>query len=54
MSDRSGTIAAFIRTCRNANRRELVRAIILRWPDVSIDEFLRAAHLAAGQIGVRN
>ena len=36
--DRTETIAASIRICRNADRMELIRAIILRWPDVTIDE----------------
>lgn len=48
LRDRASTIAAFIRICRHADRREMVRAIILRWPDLTGDELLRAARLASG------
>ena len=36
--DRTETIAAFVRICRNADRMELIRAIILRWPDITLHE----------------
>ena len=45
--DRAGTIAAFARICRHADRKELLRAIILRWPDITFDELRRGMALAA-------
>jgi len=36
--DRTETLAAFVRICRNADRTELIRAILLRWPDITLDE----------------
>ena len=45
--DRTETIAAFVRICRNADRMELLRAIILRWPDITIDELWQGMKLAA-------
>jgi len=40
--DRTETIAAFVRICRNSDRMELLRAIIHRWPDVTLDDDKRA------------
>ncbi len=34
MTDRSADIASFIRERRNADRGELLRAIVSKWPDV--------------------
>jgi len=44
--DRTETIAAFVRICRNADRMELIRAIILRWPDITLDELWWGMKLA--------
>jgi hypothetical protein len=45
--DRAETIAAFVRICRNADRMELLRAIILRWPDITLDELCWGMKFAA-------
>jgi hypothetical protein len=44
--DRAETIAAFVRICRNADRIELLRAILLRWPDITLDELWWGMKLA--------
>ena len=45
--ERVPAIAAFVRICRNADRMELLRAIILRWPDITLDELWWGMRLAA-------
>jgi hypothetical protein len=46
-ADRAETIAAFVRICRHADRTEVLRAILLRWPDVTLEELWRGMRLAA-------
>lgn len=46
MTDRASTIATFLKLSRNADKGELARAIVARWPDVTGDELQRAIDLA--------
>ena len=41
-SSRAEVIATFLRICRNASRIEVLRAILLRWPDITLDELYDA------------
>lgn len=38
---RAELIAAFVGICRQASPKDVLRAIILRWPDVTFDELQR-------------
>ncbi len=38
---RAELIAAFVCICRQASPTEMLRAIILRWPDVTFDDLQR-------------
>ena len=38
---RAALIAAFVAICRQASPTDVLRAIILRWPDVTFDELQR-------------
>ena len=49
MTDRASTIATFLRLSRNAEKGELARAIVGRWPDVTGDELQRAIDMATPQ-----
>src|SRR5215207_10145605 len=48
-ADRTDVIAAFVRICRHTDRMEVLRAILLRWPDITLDELCRGMKLGTGK-----